>query len=141
MKTFKLVSLHVETKEEFLEVPLEDGLIINKEDERSSWLIEAYTNQSFHEHFTKLHESQTELVIHATITKKENNPAFFKMKVCSVRNLTTHISILLEGNLKRIRSNYAELLLEDLLAKGLTGDQLKEAFSEKMKTKPPILSK
>lgn len=47
MKTFKLVSLHVETKEEFLEVPLEDGLIINKEDERSSWLIEAYTNQSF----------------------------------------------------------------------------------------------
>lgn len=141
MKTFKLVSLHVETTEEFLEVPLEDGLIINKEDERNFWLIEAYTNQSFHEHFKKLFESQTDLIIHARITKKENNPAFFKMKVCSVRNLNTHVSILLEGKLKPIRSNYAELLLENLLSKGINGDQLKEEFREKMKTKPPLLSK
>lgn len=141
MKTFKLVSLHVESEEEVLEVPIVDGLIINKEDERSSWLVEVYTDQSFHDKFKKLHDDQAELIVHAIITKKENNPAFFKMKVCSVKLLTGHVSVLLDGTLKQTRSDYAELLLDHLMKSGLSGDELKEEFKLKMKTRPPITSK
>ena len=49
MKTFKLFSLEVVEDDKSVEVPLEDGLILNKEDERSTWLIEAYTDLSLHQ--------------------------------------------------------------------------------------------
>ena len=44
MKSFKLYSLDVVDNDTSVEVPLEDGLILNKEDEHSTWLLEAYTD-------------------------------------------------------------------------------------------------
>ena len=41
MKTFKLISLHVTGDHGLIEIHLEDGLIINKEDENRTWLLEA----------------------------------------------------------------------------------------------------
>lgn len=40
MKTFKLFSLHIVKEDKLVDIPLEDGLIINKEDEHNTWLIE-----------------------------------------------------------------------------------------------------
>ena len=39
-----------------------------------------------------------------------------------------HISVLLEGTLKKAKSNYAELLLDDLLQKGFGGEEFNPLF-------------
>jgi hypothetical protein len=136
MKTFKLISLHVLKDGQMLDIALEDGLIINREDEQSSWLIEAYTDQTQLPLFQQYFESKEDLYVQVVISKKENDPASFETKVCSVKKLSGHASILFEGRLKRTKNNYAELLLDHLLHKGLDGSVLMEEFKEKMKTRP-----
>lgn len=140
MKTFKLVSLHIVRENKIEDIPLEDGLIINKEDENNTWLIEAYTDKSFLDLFQKAIDQDSELLVQVVITKKENDPAPFRVKAKSLHPFDQNISVLLEGFLKRTRSNYSELLLDDLLQKGLSGDALMEEFKMKMQTKPKLAS-
>lgn len=140
MKTFKLISLNLVKEEELLDIPLEDGLIINKEDEHNTWLMEAYTDKSFYDLFHEAVKNQTELLVQVVITKKDNDPAPFKVKARSLQSFDKNISVLLEGTLKRSRSNYSELLLDDLLQKGLSGNELMEEFKSKMITKPKLAS-
>ena len=51
MKTFKLISLQIVEDAKLVDVFLEDGLIINREDDQNSWLLEAYTD---HTHLANL---------------------------------------------------------------------------------------
>lgn len=137
MKTFKLISLEVVENDGLKNIELVDGLIINKEDEQNTWLIEVYTKPSNLDFFEKALQSQQEFIISAVISKKENDPVSFQIKARSVRKLDTNVSIMLQGTLKRTsRKNYAELLLEDLLDKGLSGDTLLSEFKAKLKNKP-----
>jgi hypothetical protein len=136
VKTFKLVSLQIVEDSTLVDVVLEDGLIINREDDQNSWLLEAYTNQTHLSFFQKAFESKQDLFVKVVITKKENDPATFITKVTSVKQLGTHTSVLFEGKLKRQKNNYAETLLDHLLHKGLDGNALMLEFKEKMKTKP-----
>lgn len=138
MKTFKLISLQVVEENQLVDIPLEDGLIINKEDDQNSWLLEAYTDSLHYDFFQKAFVSQQELIVQVVISKKENDPAAFQTKVCIVKKMDKHVSILFEGKLKRSKNNYAELLLDNLLHKGLGGDALMIEFKEKMKTKPRL---
>ncbi|MCA1033439.1 MULTISPECIES: YwpF-like family protein [Bacillus] len=138
MKTFKLISLQVVEEDGLKEIALDDGLIINKEDEYSNWLIEAYTDKSYTRYFSDALDQQKELVVQAVITKKENDPAAFLTKVSSIKELENHISVLLEGSLKRTKSDYAELLLDSLLQSGMEGDVLLNEFKTKMKSKPGL---
>ncbi|MDT0161554.1 YwpF-like family protein [Bacillus sp. AG4(2022)] len=138
MKTFKLISLQVVEEDGLKEIALDDGLIINKEDEYSNWLIEAYTDKSYTRYFSDALDQQKELVVQAVITKKENDPAAFLTKVSSIKELENHISVLLEGSLKRTKSDYAELLLDSLLQSGMEGDVLLSEFKTKMKSKPGL---
>lgn len=138
MKTFKLFSLEVVEDDNSVEVPLVDGLVLNKEDDRSTWLLEAYTDLNLYHYFLKIFEEKREIIIEAKITKKENAPAYFQMKVCSVLKFEHHISVLLEGHLRRNKSDYSELLLDNLLQKGLEGQDLLTEFKEKMKSKPKL---
>lgn len=140
MKTFKLISLNIVKEDELLDIPLEDGLIINKEDEHNTWLMEAYTDKSYYDLFYEAVQKQSELLVQVVITKKENDPAPFKVKARSLQAFDKNISVLLEGTLKRTRSNYSELLLDDLLQKGFTGNELMEEFKSKMITKPKLAS-
>ncbi|MDQ7861541.1 YwpF family protein [Peribacillus frigoritolerans] len=39
---------------------------------------------------------------------------------------------------KKTRSKYAELLLEDLVQKGLVGDELIKEFKQKIRSKPKL---
>jgi hypothetical protein len=48
------------------------------------------------------------------------------------------MSVLFEGQLRRNRSDYSELLLDSLLEKGLGGQALLEEFKDKMKSKPKL---
>jgi hypothetical protein len=138
MKTFKLVALEVVEDGNSVEIPLEDGLIINKESERASWLLEAYTDLSLYDYFQKIHEQSREVIVQAVITKRENDPAYFQTKIASLKKLDNHISVLFEGQLRRNRSDYSELLLDSLLEKGLGGQALLEEFRDKMKSKPKL---
>ncbi|MDR7079625.1 hypothetical protein J2Y03_004683 [Neobacillus niacini] len=138
MKSFKLVALEIVEDGNSVEVPLEDGLIINKENERASWLLEAYTDLTLYDYFKKIHEENREVIVQAVITKRENDPAFFQTKVSSLNKFENHMSVLFEGRLRRNRSDYSELLLDSLLEQGLGGQALLEEFKDKMKSKPKL---
>ncbi|MBT2690560.1 YwpF-like family protein [Bacillus sp. ISL-47] len=138
MKTFKLVSLQLVEEDGLVDIELDDGLIINKEDEKSNWLLEAYIDKSYIDYFKKRADNKDELIIQVVITKRENDPAAFQTKITSIKELENHISILFEGSLKRTKNDYAELLLQDLLGKGFKGDNLLDEFKDKMQSKPRL---
>ncbi|PLR76185.1 hypothetical protein CU633_17145 [Bacillus sp. V3-13] len=138
MKTFKLISLQIVDGTDLIDIELDDGLIINKEDEKNTWLLEAYTDKSYYEFFQKLADQNKEVLVQAVITKKENDPAAFETAVHSVKQLETKMSVLLQGTLKRTKKDYAELLLGSLLQSGLSGDELLNEFKEKMQSRPKI---
>ncbi|MBO0960996.1 YwpF-like family protein [Neobacillus sp. MM2021_6] len=138
MKSFKLYSLDVVGDHSSVEVPLVDGLILNKEDEHSTWLLEAYTNMSLYDYFKKISEQNQDIIVEAVITKKENAPAYFQTKISSLLKFENYISVLFEGHLRRNKSDYSELLLDNLMQKGLEGEDLLREFKEKIKSKPKI---
>ena len=137
MKTFKLISLQFVDNDKIMDIELADGLIINKEDEDNTWLVEVFTNSTYQNFFEQAYQNQQEFIIRVVITKKDNDYVSFHIKVCSVKKFENNISIMLAGTLKRnSRRNYAESLLKDLLDKGLNGDELFNEFKENMKNKP-----
>lgn len=138
MKSFKLYSLEVLEDDRSVEVPLTDGLILNKEDDRYTWLIEAYTDLSLYDYFKTVSEQNRDIIVEAVITKKENDPAYFQTKICSLTKFEKQISVLFDGHLRRNKSNYSELLLDSLMQKGFEGPELLKEFKEKMKSKPKI---
>ncbi|OCA82437.1 hypothetical protein A8F94_21275 [Bacillus sp. FJAT-27225] len=138
MKTFKLIALEIIEDEKAIEIPLESGLIINKEDEQSNWLMEAYTDLSFYQFFKKYQESGKECIVQVVITNRQNDPAFFQARVCTLKKFEKHISVLLEGKLRRTKVGYAEMLLGQLLDQGYEGGGLLSEFKDKMQSKPRL---
>jgi YwpF-like protein len=138
VKTFRLVSLEILENEETVNIPLESGLIINKEDEHSNWLIEAYTDLSFYDYFKQAEDAGKEYIVQVVITKKENDPAYFQTRVCSLKKFEQNISVLLEGRLRRTKNDYAETLLGQLLDQGYGGNTLLTEFKDKMQRKPRL---
>ncbi|MEW9110788.1 YwpF-like family protein [Cytobacillus gottheilii] len=139
MKTFKLVSMQVVEEDKLTDIVLDDGLIINKEDENSTWLLEAYINSQYKSYFQQ--KSDQELVVQVVISKKENDPAAFLTTILSMNEFDDHISILFKGQLKRTKSDFAEILLQDLLTQGLTGEDLMNEFKLKMRSRPKLAAK
>ncbi|MDV2888427.1 YwpF family protein, partial [Alkalihalophilus pseudofirmus] len=58
MKTFKLFSLDVLEDDQSVVVPLVDGLVLNKEDDQSTWLLEAYTDLELYDYFNAIFKEQ-----------------------------------------------------------------------------------
>ena len=50
----------------------------------------------------------------------------------------SHISVLLKGTLKAQRKRYAEQLLQELLAEGLSNEELLARFENGMKERPKL---
>lgn len=140
MKTFKLVSMQVVEETKLMDIELDDGLIINKEDENNTWLIEAYVKKDYLDFFQKLYEAEKEVLVQVVITKKENDPATFLSKVSSINTFENHLSILFKGNLAGRKNDFAELLLTDLISKGLSGGELLSTFKEEIRSKFKITS-
>ncbi|MBU8881090.1 YwpF-like family protein [Bacillus sp. FJAT-29790] len=133
MKTFKLISLQVVEDEKLVDIELVDGLIINQEDDRSFWLLEAYIRKSYDDYFQDLAKKDKDLLVQVVITKKENNPATFQTKIASIKHTDNHMSILFEGKLKRTNNDYAEIVLKNLIEQGLEGEELVNEFKKKIK--------
>ena len=133
MKTFKLVSLRIETEDQIEEIDLNDGLIISQENSANTWVIEAYCARKHLNFFqTQLYEGN-DIDAHVIITKPENNPATFKTRIISIKPLDQGISVLLQGVLRRNNNDYAERVLSELMDAGLTGDELLKAFHKQIK--------
>ncbi|MGM0853880.1 MAG: YwpF-like family protein [Bacillota bacterium] len=138
MKTFKVISLQVVENDELRDFELVDGLIINKEDGQSTWLVETYLSNEYIEFFQKAQQRKEDLEIQVVISHKANDPAAFMTSIRCIKEMDKHISIMFEGKLKKQRNEYAELLLDDLVQKGYSGEELIREFREKMVSKPRI---
>ncbi|TXC85940.1 hypothetical protein FS935_19120 [Metabacillus litoralis] len=135
MKTFKLVNLMMGqegvSKDEVSpkEIPLEDGLVLNREDGENSWLIEALVPKKFDSYFQKLLEAETKEKVYVTISKKTNTPAQILARVKTIVPLDDHISVLLDGRLLTSKPIHdPEELLQSLMDQGLTGEALMKEF-------------
>lgn len=138
MKTFKLVSFYlVDKKGEIVSIPLIDALIINKENEINTWIIEIFVEKKYQELF-KDFSAEEKIPVYTVITKKDNEPAPFIVQIISQKEIGDNVSILFEGKLDRT-TGYAEQLLEALLETGLDGNELLTSFKQKMKDKTKII--
>jgi len=138
VKTFKLISIQLLRGGNATAIPILDGLIINKEDDHHNWLIELYMAHSDYSFFENALNDGQKLLVHAVISKKENDPAPFEVIVHSVSKFTNTISVLLQGSLMRNRKDYAEMLLDHLLESGYEGSVLSERFKELMHNKQQL---
>lgn len=141
MKTFKLISLQVVEECGLIDIKLEDGLVINKEDKNRTWLLEAYVSAAYEPYFQALLDADQELSMQVVISRAENDPAYFQAKSLRIKKLAGgYLSLLFKGKINQ-ENTYPELLLSALIEKGLSGQELLKEFKEKMITKPKISPK
>lgn len=103
MKTFKLKSLIIcfQSDDQFIQqdIPLIDGLIIDREDDHQQWVIEAYINQSYKNFFTLLRREQSKLILQVKITKETNDPAFFLCNIIGINDIGDNMNVLFKGTI------------------------------------------
>ncbi|GAB3068432.1 YwpF-like family protein [Virgibacillus ainsalahensis] len=134
MKTFKLKALEImEHREDDIiqnNIPLLDGLIINREDEQNQWLIEAYVEHSYKDFFSQLKEENDEIMVQVKITKKSNEPATFITTVLGVNEIGDNLNVLLIGTIVDRHKSKIEQMLSSLIEKGYQGEELLKKFKE-----------
>lgn len=135
MKTFKIVDLQLVEENEKVYIPLHDGLIINTENDKGEWVIEAYINNEMASLFKAKKESETLFQVETVITRSGNEPALFSVSVQKVREIGENSSILLQGTLINAKQSYTEVILQELIDQGLSGDQLMTKFKQKISNK------
>ncbi|WP_170008300.1 YwpF family protein [Bacillus fonticola] len=138
MKTFKLVSLQFMNGDTLTDTELLDGLIINREIEENSWILEAYTTTEHVDTFDRVCQSGEWLTVQAVITKPTNAPAPFQVQIRNVQRINDLVSVLFRGHIIHAKHEYAELLLAQLLKDGLQGEELLKSFTNKIHASKPI---
>ncbi|WP_163530211.1 YwpF-like family protein [Halobacillus ihumii] len=135
MKTFKLVSLDiVEEKNDDLtqrRIKLSDGLIINREDDKGRWVVEAYVDRSYEEYFQTIQDNEEELMIQVKITKRSNRLATFLVKVIDNNIIGDYMNVIFMGNIIDRRRENIEKVLKTLMDEGFQGDELLEEFKRR----------
>lgn len=134
MKTFKLKSLEIveQQDEEIIQVkiPLIDGLIINQEDEKNRWVVEAYMEHSYLDFFQKVEEEKDEVLIQVKITKESNEYATFITSLIGINEIGAHMNVLLIGTIVDRQKYKVEEMLTNLIDQGFQGNDLLEKFKE-----------
>ncbi|MDG5789930.1 YwpF-like family protein [Evansella sp. AB-P1] len=142
MKTFKLCSLAIlfdnEQAEDELhlkgkEIPIVDGLIINKEEAEKNWLLDAVVTKEWKEFFEDYLKDKQKFMAEVTITKRTNDPATLVCKVKSINELKNHYSIHLDGVLVVKKDDLSDMLLRNLIKEGYSGDDLFNEFKRRKK--------
>lgn len=136
MKTFKLKELQIidNMGEHIVKHPIEliDGLIINREDEKGQWTIEAYIEKKYFDFFKQIQMQQEKVIIEVRITKKSNEPATFITSIVAINEIENNMNVLLIGEIVDQRNSEIEALLTDLINKGYQGEELLKKFKEKI---------
>src|SRR5699024_7180724 len=134
MKTFKLKRLEIiEEKDEDIvlnNIPLVDGLTINKENDENTWVIEAYTDRKYLEFFRTLKEENDEVLIQVKITKESNDPATFLTSIIGINEIGSQMNILCDGSIVDERKSKIRKMLTSLVEEGYQGESLLEKFKE-----------
>ncbi|MFJ7734100.1 YwpF family protein [Lysinibacillus sp. NPDC097231] len=138
MKTFKMLSFDLVTIDGIQSFPLVDGIIINQENSHQSWILELFMDRQYRSTFDELLANATVFNARAVISFPDNEPAPFQVVVHTVQEIGEHITVLLKGTLKAKRSKYAERLLAELIAEGVSLNKLLDRFSHDMKERPKL---
>lgn len=138
MKTFKAVRFQIVVDEQITEYELLDGIIINKENSGTGWLLEILISDIHYEQMKEYHDNQTLLDTRVVITRPSNDPALFDATIKYIEQLEDKISVVFECHIYTLRQVYAERLLEQLIDEGLSGDELKTSFNRLMQSKPKL---
>lgn len=138
LKTFKMLSFDLVTKDGVQPFPLIDGIIINQENSHQSWVLELFMEKQYRSTFDELLANATVFNVRAVISFPDNEPAPFQVIVHTVEEIGDHVSVLLKGTLKIKRSKYAEQLLSELLAEGVSLEDLLDRFTQDMKKRPKL---
>jgi hypothetical protein len=134
LKTFKLKSLEIleqegeEIKKHSIE--LKDGLIINREDERNQWTIEAYVDHSYLSLFNRMKEIRDEIMIQVKITKESNDYATFITSIVSINEIGSDMNVLFLGTIIDRQKSKIEEMLVKLVEQGYEGKNLIKKFKE-----------
>ncbi|UOQ43247.1 YwpF-like family protein [Halobacillus salinarum] len=135
MKTFKLVSLDIieEKKEDITQrrIKLHDGLIINREDDRGRWVIEAFVDHSYSDFFNELCDNSEELMVQVKITKQSNEPATFLVKPIDTNQIGDYMNVIFMGTIIDRRREQIEKMLKILMDEGFQGEALLEEFKRR----------
>lgn len=134
MKTFLLKQLQiVESNNEDIvktEVELIDGLIINREDDKNTWLIEALIGKEYVEWFENMQNTRDQVMIEVKISKVSNAPATFITSIASINNIGEHINVIFTGSIVDKRKSKIEEMLGVLIEQGYQGEELLEKFKK-----------
>ncbi|MBM7552988.1 YwpF-like family protein [Thalassobacillus pellis] len=135
MKTFKLVSLDLveEKKEDITQrrIKLIDGLIINREDDKGRWVVEAYVDKSYQEFFENYMNNEDDLLIQVKITKQSNQPATLMVKTIDTNLIGDNMNVIFMGTIVDRRQDQIEKTLKLLIEEGYQGDELLEEFKKR----------
>lgn len=136
MKTFKLKMLEIidENAETYkpIQIPLVDGLIINREDMENRWLIEAFTDKKHHDFFRNLKEKDKEIIVHVKITTDLNEKATCITTIIGLNEIGDKINVLFLGNMVDQRTPKLEKVLNELIMNGNKGKSLLSKFKESL---------
>lgn len=139
MKTFKAVRFQIVSENGGVtEYELEDGVIINKENSGTGWLLEIVISDFHYETMKQYMNNEDLLDIRVVITRPANDPALFDATIKNISQLDDTISVVFECHIYTLRQVYAESLLEQLIDEGLTGEELKKSFNRMMQSKPKL---
>jgi hypothetical protein len=134
MKTFLLKALQImeSQNEEIIKTDIEliDGLIINREDDKNSWLIEALVDKKHLEWFEDLKARRDQVMIEVKISKITNAPATFITSIDSINKIGKHINIIFMGTIVDKRKSKIEEMLGELINQGYQGEELLEKFKK-----------
>jgi hypothetical protein len=134
MKTFLLKALQIveSQNEEILktDIDLLDGLIINREDDNNTWLIEALLDKKYLAFFMEMKEKQEQVMIEVKISKLTNAPATFITSIDSINKIGKHINVMFMGKIIDKRNSKIEEMLSELIEKGYEGEELLIRFKK-----------
>ncbi|WP_186577642.1 YwpF family protein [Aquibacillus kalidii] len=135
MKTFRLISLEIleDDKDQLIShnIPLLDGLILNREEETSQWILECLIDRRYWLFFSDLKESKEELMLQAKITKETNQPATFMSSIIEINDINEGtINVLFAGKLIDRKKDHIEETLKRLIEEGYQGERLLAKFKE-----------
>ncbi|MFB4163110.1 YwpF family protein [Alteribacillus sp. JSM 102045] len=130
MKTFRLISLQIILMEKnkviHRSVPLQDGLIINREESNSSWLIEAVIPAE-EKDFLKEIKNQ-KLVFEVIITERSNEPALMTGNIRQLTDLSENYSLMIDAKMAAGKDDVSNLILEGIVQDGYSGEELLNEF-------------
>ncbi|SDL18627.1 YwpF family protein [Lacicoccus qingdaonensis] len=136
MKSFKIVDIKMQHENNYIILDLLDGIIINKEADKDSWIVEVAISGDFKDILEEFVGTEVTLLIR--ITRTSNQPALFEGKFLEMNSINSGISLLFIGDIIQQDPNYAENLLEKLMEENYEGDALLNEFKARMDSKDDI---